>query len=56
MKTQQRQKTTIAFIKWRQCLIMHNNNKVENQPRKCEELYKIYNGIVEENIKKYNQN
>jgi len=44
--------TTVAFIKWRQCLILHNNNKEENQPLKCKKLYTIYNGIVEENIQK----
>jgi hypothetical protein len=48
-------KTTVAFIKWRQCLIFHNNNKEENQPVKCKKLYKIYNDIVEENIQKLNQ-
>lgn len=43
--------TTVAFIKWRQCLILHNDNKVENQPIKCKKLYKIYDDIVETNIK-----
>jgi hypothetical protein len=43
--------TTIAFIKWKQCLIMHNDNKIENQPKKCKELHKIYDAIVKENIK-----
>ena len=43
--------TTIAFIKWKQCLIMHNDNKIENQPKECKELHKIYDDIVKENIK-----
>ena len=46
--------TTVAFIKWRQCLILHNDNKVENQPIKCKKLHKIYDDIVKENIKNKN--
>ena len=46
--------TTIAFIKWRQCLMLNNDNKVENSPKKCKELHKIYDDIVESNIKNKN--
>ena len=48
--------TTVAFIKWRQCLIFHNDNKEENQPKKCQKLYSIYDNLVERNIKNYNIN
>lgn len=42
--------TTVAFIKWRQCLILYNNNKEENQPYKCKVLWEKYDAIVENNI------
>jgi hypothetical protein len=43
--------TTVAFIKWRQCLILYNNNKEENQPYKCKVLWEKYDTIVENNIR-----
>jgi hypothetical protein len=29
-------------VKWRKCLIIHNNNKKENQPENCKTLYNLY--------------
>ena len=46
--------TTVAFIKWRQCLIIFNNNEEKNQPIKCKKLHKIYDDIVLSNIKNKN--
>ena len=48
--------TTVAFIKWKQCLIVHNDNKVENQPDMCKKLHTIYDNLVERNIKNNNIN
>ena len=44
--------STLAFIKWRRCLILYNNNKEENQPNQCKKLYIIYDNLIENKIKK----
>ena len=43
--------TTIAFIKWRQCLMIYNDNKVKDQPEQCKKLHTIYDNLVEKNVK-----
>ena len=43
--------TTIAFIKWRQCLMIHNDNKVKDQPEQCKKLHTIYDNLVKKNVK-----
>lgn len=43
--------TTKAFIKWRQCLMIHNDNKVKDQPEQCKKLHTIYDNLVEKNVK-----
>jgi len=43
--------TTVAFIKWRQCLIIHNDNQEENQPEMCKKLHIIYDNLIEKEKK-----
>ena len=43
--------TTKAYLKWKRCIIIHNNNKVTNQPEQCKKLHNLYENLVKKNIK-----